>query len=514
MDLRNLTIRIRPRTPWEAIDLGLLMGRQWWWPMARLWLLLTAPLLVLSLTLPKELGWIGPTLYWWGKPLWERPLLYFLSQSIFAQPPSLRQSLRMAWPQLRRDALASLLWRRFSPERAFNAPVTVLEQLRGQARQRRLAVLSGRDATVAGRCFFVILHIEGFLLLATWLFLYMMLPQGVELSLVSLPHLLDTRAYQWINALTYWACSTAVAPFFVAVGFASYLNRRIWLEAWDIDIAFRQLAQRLTPPPLNRGLLSLLLALCLLAPMASPPSHAQSPQLQEPVKEQEQEQAPSKLTPELARQQAQAVLAGEDFHQKSAYYDHRWRWKSKEDPGEPNLRFEWLATALAAFAKVLEILLWILVLGLVAWVALHYRDLLARFGYCASAPRAQLQITQAFGLDLRPENLPADVAGTAWHWIQAGRMRDGLGLLYRASLIELLQRGLQIRDSDTEANCLQLLQAQAAQLQLTPSSAGYFTQLTHTWQRLAYGHEAPELPLAQQLCQGWPAAWARPQEPA
>src|SRR5690606_35158648 len=37
-----------------------------------------------------------------------------------------------------------------------------------------------------------------------------------------------------------------VAPFYVAGGFALYLNRRIELEAWDIDLVFRRLAARLS----------------------------------------------------------------------------------------------------------------------------------------------------------------------------------------------------------------------------------------------------------------------------
>ena len=50
---------------------------------------------------------------------------------------------------LLKDAIPWLLWRRFSPQRAFNNPVTVLEGLKGAARRQRLRVLHGKYSDVA-----------------------------------------------------------------------------------------------------------------------------------------------------------------------------------------------------------------------------------------------------------------------------------------------------------------------------------------------------------------------------
>src|SRR5690606_9039169 len=97
MNLDQLTIEIRPRRAWEAIDLGLLMARRWWWPMLQVWLLITLPLLALVIFLPASWVWLSYALLWWLKPLFERPLLHILSQAVFDQAPATRMAVKAFW---------------------------------------------------------------------------------------------------------------------------------------------------------------------------------------------------------------------------------------------------------------------------------------------------------------------------------------------------------------------------------------------------------------------------------
>ncbi|WP_331351677.1 hypothetical protein, partial [Cellvibrio sp. UBA7671] len=61
--------------------------------------------------------------------------------------------------------------------------------------------------------------------------------------------------------LAVWYIALAfTAPFYVACGFALYLNRRIKLEAWDIDIAFRRIANKRRTAT---NLASLMFAICV-----------------------------------------------------------------------------------------------------------------------------------------------------------------------------------------------------------------------------------------------------------
>ena len=43
MDLDTITVAIRPRSTWEAIDAGFMLARQWYWKLFLLWLLAASP---------------------------------------------------------------------------------------------------------------------------------------------------------------------------------------------------------------------------------------------------------------------------------------------------------------------------------------------------------------------------------------------------------------------------------------------------------------------------------------
>lgn len=149
MRLSDATVAIRPRTNWEAMDLGVLMSQQHRRLLMTSWAIVTLPLFaVLSLLL-----WDSPSLavfiFWWLKPAYERLPLYILSKALFGETPTLKQALRQ-WPRLLKPQLiASLTWRRFSLSRSFLLPVLQLEGLDGTARQQRLQVLLQRNAGAA-----------------------------------------------------------------------------------------------------------------------------------------------------------------------------------------------------------------------------------------------------------------------------------------------------------------------------------------------------------------------------
>ena len=88
MNLDQVTIEIRPRSAWEAVDLGLLMAKRWWLPMMKVWLLVSLPLFAITLLIPERWFWWGALLLWWMKPLLERPLLHILSRAVFNDLPS------------------------------------------------------------------------------------------------------------------------------------------------------------------------------------------------------------------------------------------------------------------------------------------------------------------------------------------------------------------------------------------------------------------------------------------
>src|SRR5206468_3106666 len=52
------------------------------------------------------------------------------------------------------------------------------------------------------------------------------------------------HVFSYADLFGYAAAVLLLEPFYVAAGFALYLNRRTLLEGWDIEVSLRRLAQR------------------------------------------------------------------------------------------------------------------------------------------------------------------------------------------------------------------------------------------------------------------------------
>ncbi|MDE2037333.1 MAG: DUF4129 domain-containing protein, partial [Pseudomonas sp.] len=160
MRLSDASVVIRPRTSWEAMDLGILLAREHRLLLMSSWAIVTLPVFALF----SVLLWNHPTtallLFWWLKPAFDRLPLYILSKALFGETPSLKQALRQSPRLLKGQLLASLTWRRFSLSRSFEMPVVQLEGLQGQARQQRLGVLQQRNAGAARWLTLIGVHLE------------------------------------------------------------------------------------------------------------------------------------------------------------------------------------------------------------------------------------------------------------------------------------------------------------------------------------------------------------------
>ena len=492
MRLTEACVAIRPRNPWEAIDLGVLLARQHRRLLMTSWAMVTLPIFALISGLLWNYPSVAVLLFWWLKPVYERLPLLILSQALFGATPSLKEALK-AWPRaLKPQLLASLTWRRFSLSRSFYLPVQQLEGLNGLARAQRIALLGQKDRRVA-RC-----------LTSMGSTLEMCLWAGAMLLFYAL-------------VLVFWG------PTYVSCGFALYLNRRTTLEAWDIELAFRQLRQRVmgSAYALLIGV-SLAFSLSPSTTMAAEPPGESNyscplPPLDSPLAD-EQVAGPTAarllnqpLTSQASRQAIKTVLDSPPF--KNPKTVSGWRIAEQKHSAKTGDSPQWLAklvmgllNAGKTLSTVFEALLWTLIAVVVAWAVWRYR---AWFGTFVSRgqrkkPSSRTAPQQLFGLQVGAESLPHDVASAAEKlWSHAPR--EALSLLYRALLNRLLtDYQLPLRNADTEGQVLARVDALNQ-----PTLHAYSHELTRHWQNLAYGHQLPDADVQKALCDDWRRLFAK-----
>ncbi|MGC1329163.1 MULTISPECIES: DUF4129 domain-containing protein [unclassified Pseudomonas] len=501
MRLTDASIAIRPRSPWEALDLGVLLACRHRRLLMLSWALLTLPIFaLLSLLL-----WNSPSLaiflFWWLKPAFERLPLHILSQALFAEPPTLGQALRQ-WPQLLKvQLLPSLLWRRLSLSRSFSLPVQQLEGLAGVDRQRRLAILHQRSGRAAHWLTLVGMHLEGALWIGLLTLFYLMVPQQVEVEW-SWRRLIEAANGQWLwvehltNAfyalvLVFWE------PIYVACGFTLYLNRRTELEAWDIELVLRNLRQRLAGLAPLLLIMSVGLGLLGVAPhsqAATQPNPFDSPRLVHQA-----------VTSQAARADINQILEQPPFSNKQTL--HRWRLDQPQDKAEKPadlgklLEHPWLKW----LGQAMEVVLWGAVVAMITLAVWRHRQWLQTFvnrrrPAAASQPQAPQQL---WGLAVSVQSLPDDIADHA-RQLWASQPREALSLLYRGLLNRLLNDyRLPLHEADTEGQVLE----KVAHLD-NPALDAFSQVLTRHWQALAYGHRLPSDSVAMQLCNDWSALFA------
>lgn len=239
MNLDSLTLRLRPRIASEAMDLGQLLLRRNAAAVYMVWVLTVLPIMLACMLLLPVAPWLPPWLIWWLKPLYGRVVLFVLSRAVFGEHVGVRD---LSW----RSIFGSSLWwsltlGRFDMARSFSLPVYLLEGLNFKRRRARFKVLqkSTRGNAVLLTTAFV--HAELFVNISLVLVGLMLLPREMDLPFWS--WLTDPEApmgFKVFTSLSYIAAISLMEPLYVASGFTLYLNRRVELEAWDIEVDLKR----------------------------------------------------------------------------------------------------------------------------------------------------------------------------------------------------------------------------------------------------------------------------------
>lgn len=532
MNPASLTVALRPRSAWEAVELGFALVRRHaravWAP----WLLASLPVLVLlnALAWSLDVIWVAGLLMWWLKPAFDRLPLYVLSRAVFGDVPGVMHTLRAQRGWAGQALLGGLTWRRLGPVRSLYLPIDLLEGSSGADAAERRRSLGGSAYGVAALVTLVCVNFEIALLLGAAAGVLVLVPTDMlPESARFMGHLLLQQP-PWVQLalnLLAWMATCVIEPFYVAAGFAIYLNRRTELEGWDIELGLRRLRARLAgaAPSMLAVAVAVATALMLTVLMSAPmPAAAQdrgarppAPADPAPASDPASEDAPGAVSPAadatptgdpralrkdagtLPRVFAGALADDTGLREAvaKAYADPRvtprrriLRWQSRDDRPEdpqsddPSPLLEAIARI---FALIAEFGAWAL-FGLLA------------LGLLLTAPRwsrwmrnaATRERRAAAAVEHRPvtpvASLPPDIPGAVHALWDAGQPRDALALLYRASVQAMARRaGVELAPAATEAQCLR-----ASRKLPLAQDRDAFAALVRTWQQAAYAQRLPD----------------------
>ena len=239
MRIEALAITLRPRPMSEAADLGQRLvqvhARSVWrcyWPV---WI----AVVLLALATVEIAGWLPGLLIFWLKPWLDRSLLFVLSRAVFGETTRWSDLWAARREVFARHLLRTLTIARLSPWRAFTQAIDQLEDQRGTARSKRRGVMLSSQRGAAGGVQFVYANLEMIFVVALIALIAWFLPEGLQGELWALYRDGESAPMQAAMSLGYGLVVLALEPFYVAAGFAMYLNRRVELEAWDIEQEFR-----------------------------------------------------------------------------------------------------------------------------------------------------------------------------------------------------------------------------------------------------------------------------------
>ena len=532
MKLETLTVELRPRSPWEAMELGTALVRRHaraiWTP----WLLVTGTVFVLSNLAAWAVGhvWLAWLLMWWLRPAFDRIPVYVLSRAVFGSVPgiaeTLRAQLRWGWRPMR----GHLTWRRFSPLRAVMLPIDLLEGADPKLLAERRRVIGGGmggyavQLTVVCLNFIIALQLS-LVLMTTIAVPNELLPEAGRAAWAVITEQPPAWALIALN-LVDWLAVGFIEPFYVGAGFGLYLNRRTQLEAWDLEIAFRRMRKRLEAAG---G--AVLLTLALLLPMAlsapaiaqdMPAENAAAPPAKNAVapneasktdadaktKKEAVVEAPVENVEDAVETRTLRGIFGEDTAEdggfdkavgkayqdpllrpklKQTTWERRDRDKKKdkdEDADKSDLpQFKWLATLIGFIG---EYGLWLLVGVLVLLLALTAKRWWPWLIGAAARPEAEPMPVEMTRL-AHAEPLPPDIATVARRLWAEGQPRRALALLYRASVEAMSARvDAHLPPGATEAECLRLSRRMPE-----PQDRDAFQRMVRIWQYAAYGQRLP-----------------------
>ena len=507
MNLENVTIEMRPRSEWEATDLGARMIRRDAKAIYAVWFAVTLPFLTLALLLNffTPYGAFAMLLYWWFEPVADGAILRIISRRLFGEDADVTATLKavpkLAWM----NRIYLLTPYRLHFARSVAMPVTQLEGLKGSARRTRSKVLNlkifnfGVGITAAYEHLVMALYV-GIILIG-----YSFVPEIYRDTLgdtwLELFWMSSSSSATAIGLLSFYIAQSALQPWYVGAGFGLYINCRTQLEAWDIEVAFRRMVQRRAG---GAAAAAIVLAVFIVPQFLSPTTAF--------AQEFETEAAAEVADPDPGfvgfwsddevQPALKSVISSEALQTTERVED--WQrirsdeTEEEEEADDPSLSRNMLDSFFKLVSKLLEFGLWIVVAILLIIVFLTRDRWLPYLGLPGYTPPAERRIFLAGG-ELTADQLPDDIVGAVLDAWRAGHKREALSLLYQGSVFAAVrEHGVRLPRSATEGACVRAVSAQT-----DAERARFFRRVVSVWVRCAYGNQEPGDDAVIPLCDEW-----------
>jgi hypothetical protein len=262
--------------------------------------------------------------------------------------------------------------------------------------------------------------------------------------------------------------------FITGSGFGIYLNNRTWIEGWDVELALKRLAKRIT-----RAVVPCLVLFVILAPISA---HASG------------ETVSARVIREVKAQPEFKVHTVKQKVPVTSKSKKSWSWL------ESLLRMMNFGSAGVWLGNFLIVSAISLLLALIAWLLWENRHAFLMRRVDGGETKKFQGTRVVLGMDVSPETLPDDVPGVVMGLWKRGLHQEALSLLYRGAISKVIVLGhVEIQESDTEGDCVRRVN-QAGGL----AHPGYFQGITGLWIRLAYAGRTPRDEEIEMFCRDWP----------
>jgi hypothetical protein len=234
-----LALRMRPRSPLEAADLGVRLCQGAAKSVYPCYAIAYLPVVALAFASASIADWLPTIVLFCAKPWLDRTVLFVLSRAAFGQATTPHDVWRARDDVWWRQWWLTWTWRRLSPWRSFTQGAYQLEGLplgRIRARVKQLCRRKRGAALLLTSAFAIA---ETCLAVALVSLLVWFAPTSRAPDVVTM--VFEGSAFiNWIMFAAYALVIAFLEPFYVAAGFGMYLNRRAELEAWDVEQELRR----------------------------------------------------------------------------------------------------------------------------------------------------------------------------------------------------------------------------------------------------------------------------------